>query len=461
MIKVFNRSLPTRSILFCGMESFLIWLSVTLSLILAPLSGRPPGADGWWSAIHGLVITGIFHLVLYYADLYDFTIFPPDHRHLIRLVRVGGIGLLVFAGISVLLPASAFPAGLRLAVIMGLLSIFLWRAIYSRLLDGVEERILILGTQDVARRVAQEMLKRKGLGFKVVGFLDEDARRLGESLVNPRIIGTYDNLPTIVARERIDRVIIAASERRGRLPIPALLGARAQGVEFMEGTRFYEQVSGKVFLEDIKPSGFIYADGFNRSGFAKWSKRVTGILSSTVILIVTFPVMVLLGIAIKLDSPGPIFFRQERVGEEGRPFMLFKFRSMRHDAEKLTGPVWAEKDDPRVTRIGKVLRTLRLDELPQIINVLKGEMSFVGPRPERPYFVAQLSEQIPFYALRFAVKPGVTGWAQIRYPYGASVEDAREKLRYDLFYIKNMSFFFDLWIIFQTIKIVLFGRGAR
>lgn len=188
---------------------------------------------------------------------------------------------------------------------------------------------------------------------------------------------------------------------------------------------------------------------------------MTGILVSSAILILTLPLMILLGILIKLDSPGPIFFRQERVGEAGRPFMLVKFRSMRQDAEAASGPVWAMEDDPRVTRVGRIIRKLRLDELPQILNVLKGEMSFVGPRPERPYFVEQLSEQIPFYSLRFAVKPGVTGWAQVRYPYGASIEDAREKLRYELYYIKNMSILFDLWIIFQTVKIVLFGRGAR
>jgi sugar transferase (PEP-CTERM system associated) len=325
----------------------------------------------------------------------------------------------------------------------------------------MEERILILGTQDVAIKVAKELLKRKALGFKVVGFLDENRDNLGRSLVNPKIIGTYENLRSVVVRERVDKVIIAAPERRGRLPIGELLGARAQGIEFLEGNRFYEQISGKVCLEEMKPSGFIYAKGFKKSGFAKWSKRFTGVIVSLAIGIITFPVMILLAILIKLDSAGPIFYRQERVGEEGRPFMLLKFRSMKENAEALSGPVWAEEHDPRVTRIGRIMRKTRLDELPQIINVLKGDMSFVGPRPERQFFVEKLSQEIPFYPLRFAVKPGVTGWAQISYSYGASVEDAKEKLRYELYYIKNMSLLFDLLIIFQTIKIVFFGRGAR
>jgi len=462
MIKMFNRSIPTRSVFFCLTEDLLIWLAVVVSVALFPLPEVPFRMEGGLILIQGLILATIFHLTLYYSDLYDFSLFPPDEGHLIRLARAGGIGLIVLGGVASLFP-SWLPPGksFRLSVVLSLLLIFCWRTFYSRLLGKMEDRILILGTQDVARRVAQEILKRKGLGMRVVGFLDEDGSRLGQSLLNPKIIGTYDQLHDVLAKERVDKVVIAALERRGRLPIREILGARIRGIQFIEGTRFYEQISGKVFLEDAKPSGFIYAEGFNKSGLARWSKRLTGILVSSAVLLFTFPIMILLAIAIKLDSPGPIFFRQERVGEEGKPFMLIKFRSMRPDAEAVSGPVWASEDDPRVTRVGRIIRKLRLDELPQILNVLKGEMSFVGPRPERPYFVAQLSEQIPFYSLRFAVKPGVTGWAQICYPYGASVEDAREKLRYDLYYIKNMSLFFDLWIIFQTVKIVLFGRGAR
>ena len=462
MVKLFNRSLPTRSVFFCLTEDLLIWLAVVVSVVLFPLPEQSLHAGGRLILAQGFFLASIFHLTLYYSDLYDFSLFPPDLDHLLRLIRAGGIGLLIFGGIVSLFPAWLPPGkSFRLSVVLSLLLIFGWRTFYIRFLGKMEDRILILGTQEMARRVAQEVLKRKGLGMKVVGFLDEDASRLGQSLVNPKIIGTYDQLHAVLAKERVDKVVIAALEKRGRLPIREILGARAQGVEFIEGTRFYEQISGKVFLEDAKPSGFIYAEGFNQSVFTRWSKRMTGILVSSAILILTLPLMILMAILIKLDSPGPIFFRQERVGEDGKPFMLIKFRSMRQDAEAASGPVWATEDDPRVTRIGRILRKLRLDELPQILNVLKGEMSFVGPRPERPYFVAQLSEQIPFYALRFAVKPGVTGWAQICYPYGASVEDAREKLRYDLYYIKNMSLLFDLWIIFQTVKIVLFGRGAR
>lgn len=459
MINVFNRIIPTRGLLFYVTEDLMIWISVLISSALLP---SLTGTYGLFA--EAVILALVFHLCLYYSNLYDFSSFPPNEPQRIRLLRAGGIGMVILGALFAFFPSWLPEAeNLRLAAPLSLLLIFWWRNVFGFFLSKftMEERILILGTHDVAVNIARELLKRKALGFKVVGFLDEDRKNLGKSLVNPKIIGTYENLHSVVVREKVDKVIIAAPERRGRLPIQELLGARAQGIEFLEGNRFYEQISGKIFLEEMKPSGFIYARGFKKSGFAKWSKRITGVMVSLAIGIITFPIMILLAILIKLDSPGPIFYRQERVGEEGKPFTLLKFRSMKKDAEAMTGPVWAEEHDPRVTRIGRIMRKTRLDELPQIINVLKGDMSFVGPRPERQHFVEKLSVEIPFYPLRFAVKPGVTGWAQISYPYGASVDDAREKLRYDLYYIKNMSLSFDLFIIFQTIKIVFFGRGAR
>lgn len=463
MISVMNRVLPARGILFYLTEDLLIWFSVLASAVFFHSQGTVP-IDGRLIVSQGLILVLIFHLSFYYNDLYTLSAFPPDHSYAIRFFRAVGIGMLVLGGLLFFFPSAVLEEkSLRPAVLLSFILIFSWRYVFSWLLGKLkmEERILILGTQDVAIKVAKELLKRKALGFKVVGFLDENRDNLGRSLVNPKIIGTYESLHSVVVRERVDKVIIAAPERRGRLPIQELLGARAQGIEFLEGNRFYEQISGKVCLEEMKPSGFIYAKGFKKSGFAKWSKRLTGIVVSLAIGIISLPVMLLLAVLIKLDSSGPVFYRQERVGEEGKPFMLLKFRSMKENAEALSGPVWAQEHDPRVTRIGRFMRKTRLDELPQIINVLKGDMSFVGPRPERAFFVEQLSQEIPFYQLRFAVKPGVTGWAQISYPYGASVEDAKEKLRYELYYIKNMSLLFDLLIIFQTVKIVFFGRGAR
>lgn len=468
MIRLFNRIVSARGLVFYLTEDLLIWLSVWISVTLF---GSPDLLiEGRWIFLQGLLVISIFHLCFYYGDLYDFSTFSPDRTYFIRLLQVTAIGVMILWTILFVFnqsqpgtSAARLGKGLGFAVFLTPALVFGWRSLFAPISKKfrIENRFLILGTQDVAIQVAKELLKRKALGFKVVGFLDEDRKNLGKSILNPKIIGTYDNLAAIAAKEKVTQVIIAAPERRGRLPIQDLLGARAQGVQFVEGTRFYEQLSGKVFLEDIKPSGFIYAEGFSKSGLSRWGKRATGIVVSLGLMILTFPLFLLLAILIKLDSRGPIFYRQERVGEEGRPFTLLKFRSMREDAELRSGPVWAKKEDPRVTRVGRILRKTRLDELPQLINIFQGDMSFVGPRPERPHFVDQLLRQIPFYSLRFAVKPGLTGWAQICFPYGASVEDAREKLRYDLYYIKNLSFLFDLLIIFKTVKIVLFGRGAR
>lgn len=277
---------------------------------------------------------------------------------------------------------------------------------------------------------------------------------------NPLVIGDYTQILPICQKEEIDRIIVALDERRGKLPIEQLLFCRLKGIPVEDGISFTEQLAGKLSVENLHPSFLIFSDGFKRTAIHKKVKRGMDILGSVLGLVLLSPIIFLVAIAIKLDTEGPIFYLQERVGEDGKVFQLIKFRSMRKDAES-NGPVWAKPKDERITRVGKVIRKLRLDEIPQMINVLKGEMSFVGPRPERPFFVEMLKNEIPYYSQRHVVKPGITGWAQICYRYGASKEDALEKLKYDLFYIKHMSFLFDLMIILETIKIVLLGRGSR
>jgi len=254
---------------------------------------------------------------------------------------------------------------------------------------------------------------------------------------------------------------VALDEKRGIFPYKQLLNCKVRGINVIDGESFYERVSGKLLVERINPSWLIFSEGFRKSRFVRVSKRIVDFLSAGLLLIIFGLISILTAIAIKLGSPGPVVFSQERVGQDGRVFKIYKFRSMRADAEKLTGPVWATEDDPRITRVGRIIRKLRIDELPQLWNVFKGDMSFVGPRPERPYFVEQLKKKIPYYNERFTVKPGITGWAQVKYPYGASEKDALEKLKYDLYYIKNISLPMDLMVIFQTAKIVLLGRGAR
>jgi sugar transferase (PEP-CTERM system associated) len=276
-----------------------------------------------------------------------------------------------------------------------------------------------------------------------------------------RVIGNFSLIHKLANEGKVDRIIVAMEERRGRFPTEELLKCRMEGISIEEGIAFYEHLTGKLLIERAYPSFLIFSNGFIKSTYHRVVKTVMDFMLSFLGLIISLPIMALVALAIKLDSRGPVFYQQERVGKNGKTLMLLKFRSMREDAERETGPVWAQERDLRVTRIGRIIRTLRLDEIPQMINVLRGEMSFVGPRPERPHFVGELKNEIPFYEKRHAAKPGITGWAQIKYPYGASTNDALEKLKYDLYYIKNMSLFLDLLILFRTVKIALFGNGAR
>lgn len=276
----------------------------------------------------------------------------------------------------------------------------------------------------------------------------------------PVIIGDYTQISSIVQAGDVDRIVVALDERRGKFPVEQLLYCRLKGTKVDDGVAFTEYLAGKLSVENLHPSFLIFSDGFKSSSISKILKRGIDIFASFFGLIFLLPMTIAIAIAIKLDSDGPVFYQQERVGEDGKIFCLMKFRSMRVDAEE-NGPVWAKVHDDRITRVGMIIRKLRLDEIPQMINVLRGEMSFVGPRPERSFFVEQLKKGIPFYPQRHTVKPGITGWAQICYPYGASREDSLEKLKYDLYYVKHTSLFLDLVIIFETLKIVLLGRGAR
>lgn len=256
-----------------------------------------------------------------------------------------------------------------------------------------------------------------------------------------------------------DQIVVSMAERRGTFPVEELLSCKLNGIEVLDAPSFYEAATRKLLIENITPSWFIFSHGFKVTWLLRQSKRVTDIMASALGLLFFLPLLPFIALAIKLESPGPILFRQTRVGEGDRNFTLMKFRSMRQDAEVATGAVWAQKNDPRITKVGNFLRRTRLDEIPQLLNILKGDMSLVGPRPERPEFVDELKKLIPYYSERHYVKPGLTGWAQVCYPYGSSVNDAIEKLRYDLYYIKNISLFLDLYVIIKTFRVVLLGKG--
>jgi len=295
---------------------------------------------------------------------------------------------------------------------------------------------------------------------KVVGFLDGKSERIGERLVNPGIIGTYDQLAQLVEKHHVDTIVVCMEDRRSVLPVQALLDCKVMGLNILDGHHFFEEAAGRISVDSLHPSALIFSEGFRRRLISRISKRFLDLVISAVGLVVLIPLFILVAALIRVDTPGPIFYRQTRVGLRGQPYLMWKFRSMHQDAEK-HGPRCAEMDDPRISRVGRWLRKARIDELPQLINVLKGEMSLVGPRPERPVFVETLRTQIPYYDIRHTVRPGITGWAQVKFRYGASQEDSHMKLQYDLFYVKNLSFHFDLTILMRTIRVIMLGEGAR
>ena len=326
-----------------------------------------------------------------------------------------------------------------------------------------KQNILILGTREMALNVARELKARDDLNINLVGFLEAKAGDSGpEKMVfGHPVIGTAEDLEKLAADYHVARIVVAMEDRRGKMPVRELVRLRVQGIRVEDAHSTMSSLSGRIWLESIHPSWFVYSDGFRRSRLTLALKRTLDLTFGIFGLIVSLPVMALVALAIKLDSRGPVIFRQKRVGLGGRPFELLKFRSMRVDAEQANGAQWAASNDPRATRVGRFIRKFRLDELPQFINLIRGEMSFVGPRPERPVFVEQLRKDIAYYDERHSVRPGITGWAQVMYPYAATVEDSYRKLEYDLFYLKNMSIFFDCAIILKTIRTVLSGEGGR
>ena len=441
-------------------ESGLIVGAVGLSALVAV--GGPIGT----MMSHGqllpkaLFLAFTCQLCLYYADLYDDPRLLRDGGKLLRrLLQSLGATALVLAAVYAIFPAlsigrSVFmlTAGIVITGVTGWRLAFHW---FSRRI-GPSERLLIVGRTNTGLELARELRRQEGLAVEMVGFVDavSDSGRF-----NHDSLGTVDDIPAIVRARSIDRVIVSLSDARGKLPMDKLLEMKLEGVTFRDVASVYEECTGKIATENLRPSWLIFSDGFRKSNWVIATKRALEVLLAFIGLVVTLPILLVLAAVIKLSSPGPALYSQLRVGQNGRLFRVYKLRSMRNDAEKNTGAVWAVAGDPRITRVGHFLRRSRLDEIPQLWNVLVGNMSLVGPRPERPEFVEALTRQIPFYSMRHVVKPGLTGWAQVRYTYGASVEDAMEKLQHDLFYIKNLTIGLDLFILFETVKTVVLHRG--
>ncbi len=448
-----------------AVEHLLIVLAVMVAAALR-LGGDWLGVGLWGSGLlwRASLIAAVLQIALHYCDLYDLRTLSDRRGLVVGLIQALGATSAMLAFIYYWIPHLVIGRG-----VFVLASIFVgalvagWRLAFEWMSLRVSaERLLIVGTGAAAVALARELFERRQeLGVELVGFVDPDPARVGSALINPGVIGAIEEIPRIVKERKVDRVVVSLADARGKLPMDGLLEMKLnQGVQFDHLASVYEEYTGKIAVENLRPSWLIFSNGFRKSRLLAALKRMLDVVVAAIGLTLAAPVFVIVAAAIKLTSPGPVFYSQRRVGKDGVVFVIHKFRSMRPDAEAGTGAVWAAARDPRVTPVGLIMRRTRIDELPQLWNVLKGDMSFVGPRPERPQFVSDLTQQIPFYGQRHVVRPGLTGWAQVRYNYGASVDDALQKLQYDLFYIKNMSIAFDLFIALETLKTVLVRRGS-
>lgn len=463
---MFNKT--WRSFLLVAGETVLLAAAVVVSSLVIG------GEHAWYllrdntAFLRVLLIVVTCQLCLHYSDLYDLRSLRTSGELIPRVMRAIGATSLILGIAYWLFPLLVVHQGVfLLSAAISIATVVLWRSAFDAVTARLSprERLLLVGTGPAAVVLARELFERRQeLGVDIVGFVDPDPARVGAPVINPGVVGTIDDIPSLTSRMAVDRVVVSLSEERGKLPMDRLLDVRLRtGVLFDHLASVYEEYTGKIALENLRPSWLVFSTGFRKTRLWLFTKRVSDVVASVCGLILSLPLTIATAMLVKLDSPGDsVFYHQERVGLNGETFTIHKFRTMRSDAEAGTGPVWSAGDsDPRITRVGRFLRKTRLDEIPQLWNVLRGDMSLIGPRPERPSFVEQLTRQIPFYGQRHVVKPGVTGWAQVRYAYGASVEDALEKMQYDLYYVKHMSLTFDLLIALETIKTVVLRRGAR
>jgi sugar transferase (PEP-CTERM system associated) len=458
LIRLFNVYYPVRALVLLVGEALIVGLSFFLGILATVQSALQLNNEliierGYLGI---LLITGVVLMVSHGFDLYDSAHIEVKLDQAFRILFVLGVVAVLLAVVITLVPG--FLPGNYSAVfgvVILAISLFGWRSAYSWLLcqPFFRERVYVLGTGDRALRLV-DGLRRPGLGIEVVGWTGNITTELTREAVASHLVG--------LAHEKgVHRVIVAMPDRRGTIPVDELLALRLAGVKVESATSWLEKIYGRIEVDQLYPSWFIFAEGFRFSAVNRILRRIANFSAALIGLGFALPLLPFIALAVKFSSKGPVLYRQKRVGRGGEVFHCYKFRTMRQDAEADTGATWASDDDPRITRVGKYLRLLRLDEIPQLWCVLKGDMHFVGPRPERPEFVEWLSREIPYYGMRHVVRPGITGWAQVQYKYGNTLEDAREKLQYDLFYIKNASVGLDLLILFHTIKIVLLGRGAR
>lgn len=465
MLKIGGQKVPTKTVFMVLSDVLLVTLGLLVATSLRLVH---------WSAIQHFLQqkNGFFRIVLamlfceaslYYHDLYDPGVVREQTELLTRLLQSLGTACFALAILYYAIPDYGLGRGNAvLAPPIIFLLLLGWRLALEKwgLFFWEPRRVLVLGTGLAGISVVREIIARPELKMNVIGFLDEVGENIGKSLVNPGIIGAAADVEEVAKKEKIDCVILSLTERRGNTPVRQLLDLKFAGITVEDAHSIWEEISGRIPVEQLSPSWLILSEGFRKSNLLLSAKRAIDFFAALVGLVLFAPIMLLTAAAIWIETGNPILFRQERTGMRGRPFTILKFRSMTQDAEK-HGPRWAADNDLRVTHVGSIIRKFRLDELPQFINVLRGEMSLVGPRPERPVFCEVLEKQIPLYGQRHSTRPGITGWAQVKYQYGASVEETKTKLEYDLFYIKHMSVQLDLAILFETVKVLLTRRGAK
>ncbi|MEK6540791.1 MAG: TIGR03013 family XrtA/PEP-CTERM system glycosyltransferase [Pseudomonadota bacterium] len=462
MVRLFKHYIPHAVLLLAALDALMLmgaaelaWVARAwqIDMAIEPVTAR-------WAPI--VIFSSVVQLGMIAVGVYGPQALQSLRFTFMRMLAAVSLAVILLATLYFIFPSVAlWRSNLAFAMPLAIALPMLVRSFLISRLDGhsFQRRILVMGAGERAARIGA-LSDEKGSGFTVVGYI--------AMTDNPSVMAhavhrdSIANLSEHVERLNAGEVVLALEERRGSLPLSDLVRVKTTGVYVNEISSFLERETGRVDLATVNPSWFIFSDGFTAGQrLSKVAKRIFDIIASIAVLAGTLPIVIVAAIAVRLDSKGPIFYRQTRVGHYGEPYRIIKFRSMRQDAEVGGKAVWASAADPRITRVGNFLRQTRIDEIPQAWNVLKGEMSFVGPRPERPEFVGELEQQIPYYAERHMVKPGLTGWAQVNYPYGASIEDAKAKLEYDLYYAKNYTPFLDLLILLQTIRVVLWPEGAR
>jgi len=467
LIRIFNAYFPTRVLLLAVSEIITMFSALLIAhyVRFGPDSTLVVFYEDGWKRI--TIVCAVCLICLYYFDLYDSIILASPREVFIRLVQSVGSACIILALLYYLYPSVRIGLGLFLPAVLFMGACLIgWRRLFSVITysRGLTERIVVLGEGPLAQSLASEIDGRPALGFRLIGVVGSAPEKLN-GLGTLQYLGDVAELVQIVVARQINRIVVTMKDRRGRLPVARLLELKAKGVLVEDGSAFYETLTGKVPLESLRLSQLLFSSGFFVPRSMLLYKRISSVLISLICLILTLPLMALIALAIWIDSGSPIFFLQKRVGRDGRVFTLYKFRSMKIqgnvNANGNGKPQPAQEMDVRFTRVGSWIRRFRVDELPQLYNVLLGDMHFVGPRPFMVEEEEELARQIPFYEYRWSVKPGATGWAQIHRAYCASLEDNKEKLSYDLFYIKNMSVGLDLLIIFQTVKTLLLGRGSR